>query len=97
MKDQKKFFHSGILIENNEFETFDRPLLYAKSTDGLIFINNTVIYNTEFEQFHWNKYMFFFEKVKNIQLLNNQFEKGIDPEKDIRTELSEPNSVILQK
>ena len=97
LKSQKKYFHSGILIENNEFETFDRPLLYAKSTDGLIFRNNTVKYNAEFEPFHWNKYMFFFEKVKNIQLLNNQFEKGIDPEKDIRTELSEPNSVILQK
>ena len=97
LKNQKKYFHSGIVIENNEFETFDRPLLYAKSTNGLIFRNNTVKYNTEFEPFHWNKYMFFFEKVKNIQLLNNQFEKGIDPEKDIRTELSEPNSVILQK
>ena len=97
MKDQKKFFHSGILIENNEFETFDRPLLYAKSTDGLIFINNTVIYNTEFEQFHLNKYMFFFEKVKNIQIKNNRFEKGLDPEKVIRTELPESNSVILQK
>ena len=97
LKNQKKYFHSGIVIENNDFETFDRPLLYAKSTNGLIFRNNTLKYNTEFEPFHWNKYMFFFEKVKNIQLLNNQFEKGIDPEKDIRTELSEPNSVILQK
>ena len=46
LKNQKKYFHSGIVIENNEFETFDRPLLYAKSTNGLIFRNNTVKYNT---------------------------------------------------
>jgi len=36
---QKKYFHSGIRIENNEFETFDIPILYAKSVDGLTFKN----------------------------------------------------------
>jgi hypothetical protein len=38
---QKKFFHGGkdggIIIEENIFETFDSPIVYAKSVDGLIF------------------------------------------------------------
>lgn len=95
LKDQDKFFHSGIVIEDNTFEMFDRPILYAKSTDGLIFRNNTVKYNNDFEPFHWNNHMFFFEKVDNITIENNNFENKLIPSKDIRTELSEPNSVTL--
>ena len=93
LKDQDKLFHSGIVIEDNTFEMFDRPILYAKSTDGLIFRNNTVKYNNEFEPFHWNNHMFFFEKVENITIENNKFEKGLNPSKDIRIELSDPSSV----
>lgn len=95
LEEQHKLFHSGILIENNTFEMFDRPILYAKSTDGLIFRNNTVTYNKEFEPFHWNNYLFFFEKVNNIQITNNDFENQLDVSKDIRIELSEPTSVVV--
>ena len=96
LKDQGKFFHSGIVIEDNTFEMFDRPILYAKSTDGLIFRNNTVMYNNEFEPFHWNKHLFFFEKVDNIIIEDNKFEREFTPTKDIRTELSESNSVTTR-
>ena len=75
---------------------FDKPILYAKSTDGLIFRNNTVKYNDEFEPFHWNKHMFFFEKVANVIIENNNFEKGFIPSEDIRTELSAPGSVTVR-
>ncbi|MGQ7869647.1 alpha-1,3-galactosidase-related protein [Sunxiuqinia sp. sy24] len=95
LKDQQQFFHSGIVIENNTFDMFDQPILYAKSTDGLIFRNNTIEYNTEFEPFHWNTHPFFFEKVNNILISNNHFEKKVDWSKAIRTELSAPNSVTI--
>ena len=39
---QEHLFHSGIVVEDNLFEIFDHPLLYAKSTDGIIFRNNKV-------------------------------------------------------
>lgn len=42
LKSQKRYFHSGIVIEDNEFETFDMPILYAKSVDGLVFRNNVI-------------------------------------------------------
>ena len=94
---QKKFFHSGIVIENNTFEMFDQPIVYAKSTDGLIFRNNTILYNNDFKPFHWNKHMFFFEKVDNVLLENNQFERGFVPENNVRVELSENNSVVVNQ
>ena len=95
LEDQKKFFHSGIVIEDNTFEMFDRPILYAKSTDGLVFRNNTVLYNDEFEPFHWNTHLFFFEKVNNIIIEGNNFGRDLDLNEDIRTELSEPNAVSV--
>ena len=52
---------------------FDQPILYAKSTDGLIFRNNTVLHNNDFEAFHWNKHKFYFDKFDNIIIENNQF------------------------
>lgn len=95
LEGQKKYFHSGIVIEDNTFEMFDKPIVYAKSTDGLIFRNNTVVYNEEFEPFHWNKHMFFFEKVNNVLIEGNKFENGFDKDKDIRLELTEEKSVII--
>jgi hypothetical protein len=35
--------HANITIEDNRFETFDEPLLYACSVDGLTFRNNAVV------------------------------------------------------
>lgn len=50
---QKQYFHGGrkeaIVIEDNTFDTFDSPLLYAKSVDGLVFRNNKVKKNNEYE------------------------------------------------
>lgn len=68
---QQEYFHSGIVIENNEFLTFDRPLLYAKSTDGLIFRNNSVTVNRDFEPFHGNQYNFRFKRCRNVTIADN--------------------------
>ncbi|MFT4022356.1 MAG: right-handed parallel beta-helix repeat-containing protein [Flavihumibacter sp.] len=72
---QKKYFHSGIVIEDNVFETFDNPLVYAKSVNGLVFRNNKVITNHAYPAFHWNKNMFFFERVINYRFSGNQFDR----------------------
>lgn len=56
---QKSYFHGGksgaIVIEDNEFDTFDAPLLYAKSVNGLVFKNNKVKKNEDYKPFHWNQ------------------------------------------
>jgi hypothetical protein len=35
--------HGNIVVEANRFETFDTPLLYARSVDGLTFRDNVVV------------------------------------------------------
>lgn len=37
-----KYVHRNISIENNLFKVYDMPLLTAKSTEGLVFSNNTI-------------------------------------------------------
>lgn len=80
---QQRYFHSGIVIEENEFETFDQPILYAKSVDGIVFRNNVIRQNNAFPPFHWNNHRFLFERVVHEQITDNQFDTPFDPEKDI--------------
>ena len=65
---QKKYFHSGIVIEDNLFETFDQPILYAKSVDGLIFRRNEIKTNHDYPPFHWNQKRFLLERVANADI-----------------------------
>ena len=99
---QKKFFHgqdgkAGIVIEGNRFETFDRPLLYAKSVQGLVFRNNTILHNQDFPAFHWNKYPFLFEKVANIMISNNTFDIPFNREKDIRLNYTDEEEIHVEQ
>ncbi|MDD3036974.1 alpha-1,3-galactosidase B [Bacteroides sp.] len=75
LKDQQRYFHGGkeggIIIENNEFETFDAPILYAKSVDGLIFRNNIIKKNFDYKPFHWNQSRFLLERVTNVKILED--------------------------
>lgn len=71
LEGQTTYFHSGIRIEGNEFETFDNPILYAKSVDGLTFKNNNITTNTEYPAFHSNQKTILFERVKNAEVHDN--------------------------
>lgn len=86
LKNQKEYFHSNIVIENNEFITFDAPLVYAKSVDGLVFRNNTIRQNNDYPAFHWNKHRFFFQRVINADIKDNKFDSGFDEARDMKTE-----------
>lgn len=72
LKGQQQYFHGGkddsIIIEENEFDTFDAPILYAKSVDGLIFRNNVIRKNNEYKPFHWNQNRFLLERVNRVRI-----------------------------
>ena len=73
LKNQAQYFHGGhnskgIIIENNEFDTFDAPILYAKSVDGLIFRKNIIRTNNQYKPFHWNKKRILLERVTNEKI-----------------------------
>ena len=81
LNDQQKYFHGGegqpgVLIENNEFETFDRPIVFAKSIDGLTFRGNKVVQNEDFPAFHKNQTRFRLLRTKNVVIENNEFSDG---------------------
>ncbi len=78
---QQKYFHGGegqpgVLIENNRFETFDRPIVFAKSIDGLTFRGNEVVQNEDFPAFHKNQTRFRLLRTKNVVIENNEFSDG---------------------
>lgn len=85
---QTKYFHGGdgkgVVIENNTFETFDAPIVYAKSLDGLVFRGNKVIQNEDFKPFHWNKHRFLLERVVNVTIEGNDFSNGFNEETDVK-------------
>lgn len=76
LKDQKKFFHGGkpdsILIEENLFKTFDNPIVYAKSIDGLTFRKNRIEKNSDYPAFHWNQNSFLLERATNVKIEENE-------------------------
>lgn len=88
LKNQTRYFHGGrkssITISDNCFETFDAPILYAKSVDGLRFTHNTIRKTKDYRPFHWNTHRFFFERVIRYSIKKNDFEGGFDPTEDIR-------------
>ena len=80
MAEQKAYFHGGkknaIRIVNNEFDTFDHPILYAKSVDGLLFKGNTVRKNTDYAPFHWIQSNVLLERVTNVRIDNTLRNRG---------------------
>lgn len=85
---QEKYFHGNgseksILIEDNDFEMFDKPILYAKSVDGISFVGNRVTRNNEFEPYHWIDVPFYFDRVKNWTIEGNDIEGGFDVQRDV--------------
>lgn len=83
LNEQENYFHGDeIIIEDNYFETFDSPILYAKSVKGLTFRNNVIDTNTAYHPFHWNKAKFLFESVVDFTIDNNEFEGGYNEEED---------------
>ena len=72
------------MIENNTFETFDAPIVYAKSLDGLVFRGNKVVQNEDFKPFHWNKHRFLVERVVNVTIEGNDFSNGFNEETDVK-------------
>lgn len=67
---QQGYYHRNVRIEDNVFETFDVPLLYAISTDGITFRGNTVTYNESYKP--WNKPPFTLRHCANVKIEGNK-------------------------
>jgi len=89
------YVHRNIRIEGNTFKVYDAPLLTAKSTAGLSFVNNSVV-RSEFGGLpQGNRPGFNLNHCRNVTIIGNAWEMPGEPVistiqmkiKDIKTEL----------
>jgi len=66
------YVHRNIRIENNTFKIFDRPILSARSTDGLFFTNNT-INKSDLLEAGSNENSFSLTACNNVVIKKNHF------------------------
>jgi hypothetical protein len=66
--DAQRPVHFNIRIEGNSFKTFDYPVLYAKSTRGLIFGNNRIIRTKELSPQSGNHNMLWFNGCSGVEV-----------------------------
>jgi hypothetical protein len=71
------YFHRNIRIENNRFDLYDYPVLYAKSVDGLTFSGNTINASTRFQPWHPRKVSVSLEFCKNVAISGNLIDPGV--------------------
>jgi hypothetical protein len=88
------YYHRNIIIEDNIFRAFDRPVLTAKSVDGLTFRNNTIEQTYTFEPFYPEKGTINLEYIKNC-LIQGNFYKGKSPA-GISCKLQTINGLIVK-
>lgn len=68
--EQKQYYHRNVRIFDNEFSTFDVPLLFAISSENLSFTGNRIRYNNDYRG--WNKKPFIFRRCKTIDISGNE-------------------------
>lgn len=91
LNDQQKYYHENVTIENNIFDTFDVPIIFAISTNGIKFINNKITYNNDFKG--WNQKAFEFKRCKNILIKGNTSSKKAWTIGDIQLDRTDASEV----
>jgi len=75
--DSLKPYHKNVTIEGNSFHPSDYPILYAKSVEGLRFVNNTIQRSYAYKPWHRNKNSFVFEACKQVEIAGNKISEDI--------------------
>jgi hypothetical protein len=73
----KPGFHRNIRIEGNQFDLYDYPVLYAKSVDNLVFIENKLNASTRFKPWHPRKSSISLEFCKGVVIKDNHIAPGV--------------------
>jgi len=90
--DSLKAYHRNITIEQNNFQAFDYPVLYALSVDGIRFNRNKITRSHAFEPFHVRKHCLTFEACLNVEVKGNVFEGDVLAS-DISFEKMDPKQI----
>lgn len=87
---QRAYYHRNVVIKNNEFVTFDVPLLSAISAQNLVFEENKVTYNNDYPS--WKQVPFILNRCADVRIKNNEVSKAWSA-KDCRLLNTDANSV----
>jgi hypothetical protein len=99
-------FHRNIVIERNAFHPFDYPVLFARSTENLVFKDNTIERSHRYPPWHPRHVTLWLEACKGVhisgnQLVGNVLGKNIRLEKMPRSEVdlaeNEPIAIDPEK
>lgn len=93
--------HKNIRIEKNTFKVFDFPVLFAKSTEGLSFVGNTIERTTLLTPSTSNKNLFYLNGcngviIKNIIYKGNVLGKNIQLENMKRKQLKSSSELVIR-
>lgn len=66
-------YHRNIRIRNNRILTYDRPLLHARSVEGLQFVANCVEQTCDFPATAAQRQSFCLEGCRNVRIAENRF------------------------
>jgi len=94
--DSLKPYHRNITIEQNTFNAFDYPVLYALSVDGIRFNNNKIARSHAFVPFHARKHCLTFEACLNVEVKGNVFDGDVLAS-DIAFENMDPKQIKSTK
>jgi hypothetical protein len=73
----KAGFHRNIRIENNQFDLYDYPVLYARSVDNLTFTGNNLTASHRFEPWHPRKFSISLEYCKGVIINGNKIDQAL--------------------
>ena len=83
---QKKYYYGGtedaFVFEHNTFETFDKPILYVRSADGVVFRNNLIIHNNDYPPISTDPAIIL-DKANRVRIYGNRFDVPFRPAEDI--------------
>ena len=71
--DADEAYHRNIRIENNLFQSFDYPILFARSVRNLQFIGNTLSRTTTFPPFAQNRTTFVLDGCREVRIEGNTY------------------------
>lgn len=100
--DPNRPVHRNVRIEANEFRVFDYPVLYAKSTQGLLFKDNTVVRTHELQPVSSNKYAFTLNGCSEVVIEGTDWKgevlsSGLHLENMKRKHVKFSKDIILEK
>ncbi|MCC4211995.1 right-handed parallel beta-helix repeat-containing protein [Leeuwenhoekiella parthenopeia] len=78
-----QFYHRNIIIKNNEFYSFDSPILKAISIDGLIFKSNKIIQSDYYKPIFPDEPNLTIIHCKNVDLKDNTYISLTGEQKDL--------------